>query len=219
MTKPAAAPPDWVGAGKLIRPGLTMLGAKTKLYAEGFTYLGGGACAAAFLDPAGDRVVKLVCDDSGHRAAVALFAEHPEEVAFPVIYGIADLDGGFAYETERLDTGDQFLSFSRDRYWDADEQRDDLAQNFGDTVADLLMERGEFIVDLHEDNLMVRLDGDDVIVDPWHSGDFNRDSRGSLFGRDGHRTKSGYSTAKTEIWDNVRWRARRKEQLRLPLAA
>src|SRR5437868_7214023 len=99
--KPPKEPPRFVGKGLLIGPDVDLIAAKAALYEEGFEYLGGGACAAAFGHRLTGRVVKLVRGDSGHFDAVVMFRRWPAIKAFPRIYGLVTLsEGAFAYETE-----------------------------------------------------------------------------------------------------------------------
>lgn len=190
MTKPVKTAPRWVGPDCLISEGLPMIVAKAKLYQAGFKFVGAGACAATFSHPdTPDRAVKLVCGDTGHRRAVDMFVEYPDIVAFPQIYGLADLDGGcFAYETELLEWRDDT------RPWRS--LVSDRAQLVVDEVA---WDEDGFIVDLHEYNVMQRPDGEVVIVDPFHAGDSERSSK-----RDLMVGKYGYDLSGDEIFQNCR---------------
>lgn len=79
-------------------------GAQQFLEEEGYTYLGSGACARAYLTPDGDKVIKVCGGDPGARATVDAALANPDNPHLPRTYWMVDLeDGGFAVECERLE--------------------------------------------------------------------------------------------------------------------
>lgn len=85
---------------------------------EGWKFLGDGACAAAFLSPLDDRVIKVCGGDAGARATIEAALANPDNPHLPKIGWFADLSGGgFAVECERLDKapGDAFQDWSSSR--------------------------------------------------------------------------------------------------------
>lgn len=205
--KPPKAPAVFVGKGLLIPPEATLIEAKTALYEEGFEYLGGGACAAAFGHHPTGRVVKLVCGDSGHLLAVETFQRFSRIKAFPRIYGLVTLaEGAFAYETEWCLESDAYYA-------------DGWSSRTGRAL-DRLSEARWGCEDFHEHNIMERPDGDIVIVDPFHEGDSSAD-RADLFSEDA----TGYEVCADDLWANVGHLARYRKsqagelQIELPLAA
>ena len=177
MPKPINTGPQWVGPDLAIRPGMHPLVAKAILSRTGFEILGKGAVCAAFRLGQSNRVLKLVCDRAGHRAAVKLFRERPDVEAFPTIFGVVELSHDcFIYETEFLTWGpacDNYCGYRPEVWWGG------LAEDFGDDVAEALQELTAeadamvdtdfaFYLDLHDQNYMAREDGTRVITDPFH---------------------------------------------------
>lgn len=177
MPKPANTGPQWVGPDLAIKPGMHPLVAKAILYRLGFETLGTGACATAFKLGQSDRVVKLVCDQAGHRGAVEMFRAHPEVEAFPAIFAYAELTNDcFIYETELLDWRGGYgatAQFDPDEY-DAEDLEDfieDFADSYGRDAARLMVKwavDNDFYLDLHSENTMDREGGEPVIIDPFH---------------------------------------------------
>ena len=200
--KPPKAPPQFVGEGLLIQPGLSLIGAKTKLYEAGFEYLAGGACAAVFVKEG--RVVKLVCNDEGHRAAVELFREHPAIAAFPRVYGFVDLRVGcFAYETELLEEDE-------DRYFDLEAECEGWRGMFTQTTVDKVLETAGwlFYSDVHENNVLFRENGYPVLADPIHAGSSSRENRTALFSGHQRGYDLGGGDESNAIWHNILWRVK-----------
>lgn len=176
--------PFYVGPNLPIRPNADPVDCIKRLKCLGFRYLGSGMCAYAY--GRGQRVVKIVCGDSGHRAAVDLFAAYPEVDAFPIIYGLVDLgEDCFAYETELLEQGfgsEGFEAQSARSYLDAlDADEEPEFYHYGAEVFIETFDRDTLelvldgcppevsFIDLHSGNVMARSDGSPVIVDPYHS--------------------------------------------------
>ena len=185
---------------KVAKPEYTVSHVAALLKAHGFSPLGSGMDAHAYGRE--DRVIKLVCGNLGHRAAVELFHAHPEVDGFPIIYGdIVDLkDGCFAYEIELLYPSEEPLDgcspselellypsegpldgCSPSELEDAlegFETRDGVAEwlieNIGEDAMRLLAEHSMTDwIDLHEDNRMMRRCGQIVALDPFHTGSCN----------------------------------------------
>lgn len=147
----------------------------------GFEPCGSGFDAQAYIKD--DRVVKVVCGNAGHRAAVETFIAHPDLDGFPTIYGeIIDLsDGCFVYEMERL-----FPSYDgpcggcgvvtledalegHESEWETNAEW--LIENIGHREMELLLEAcPSDWIDLHENNRMERDCGQIVALDPFHLG-------------------------------------------------
>lgn len=170
--------PYYVGPNLPVRPNACPHDVVKRLRSLGFEPLGSGCCAFAY--GRGERVVKIVCGDTGHRAAVDLFAANPDVIGFPDIYGIVDLaDDCFAYEMERLVGGghsEGFYAFEARAYldngeaWDNEWAIEQFIDNFDEETLEILIDGApvEFM-DLHSGNVMARECGQPVIIDPFHS--------------------------------------------------
>lgn len=169
VEKPGPSPARYVGPGKLIAPGRTILQTKKALKDDGFKLLGMGMHQAALSKPCGRRVVKLAAGrTTGGWDAVQMFMAHPEIEAFPRIYGVAQMkDGAWAVEMERLKSDDDEL-FGEEISGHRDElDWVDIADSWGADVADAFDEHWGGYIDLHSQNWMLRGDTA-VIIDPFN---------------------------------------------------
>lgn len=171
--------PYYTGPNLPVRPNACPHDVVKRLKGLGFKPLGSGACAFAY--GRGDRVVKIVCGDTGHRAAVDLFAANPDVIAFPTIYGVVDLaDDCFAYEMELLESGpggEGFHAYNARAYLAHGCSEDEWAiegfiETFDEETLEILIDGSPpevDFMDLHPGNVMARPCGQPVIIDPYHS--------------------------------------------------
>lgn len=202
VLKPDAAPPRYVGAGKLIHPKMTPLQAKQALYDARFNLLGMGASQAALSKKHGRRVVKLSAGKhTGGWDAIQMFMAHPEIEEFPRVYGVTELKAGaWAVEMERLHfrhLGVPEIGGDFDRsIWER------IEEVWGHQVADAIEDTWGGYIDLHDANFMTR-GNTPVIVDP-----FNDYSGISEVGATIRKISGKSREYGAEFWDNIKRKTR-----------
>jgi hypothetical protein len=171
IPKPGPLPSRYVGPGKLIEPGRTILQTKTALKKAGFEVIGMGQSQVALSKPKGRRVIKLSAGRAtGGWDAIEMFRAHPEIDEFPRVFAAAALrDGAWAVEMERLkkDRGGEH-GWEITMLDDDDEPHEVIANTWGAHIADAFGEHWDGHIDLHDDNWMLRGDTA-VITDPFNS--------------------------------------------------
>lgn len=206
MPKPIITPPRFLDT---IHSLMDPLDAKAELYRMGFTLIGTGTVAAAYRLGNSDRVVKLVCDRAGHRAAVDMFMAYPEVEEFPTIFGRVELSRDcFIYETEFLEPSSLYPDLSGEPHDLDPEAFEDYG--FSPEAAEAVIVTavdGDYYLDLHELNCMDRPCGDPVIIDPLHRF-WSRDNDAALQLRSGASDyRDWQQNWGMDYWANVQDRA------------